>query len=186
ETVSRVGRFGRHVQQRHFGECELVVEFGRRKSPIERDEDHAEAEAGEQDDDQGRMVGAEVGDAITTTYSLRVQLCRTGQGAFVHLGVSVLDAVEADCHLVAVIGGLDFRESGQSGVGEGHRVGPSVTAGGVPFLELVGVSPGYCSDRLRDFVSPSLQMHRMLMAATTVMTIDSGTVEVESAELMIA
>ena len=132
------------------------------------------------------MVGAEVGNAVTSTDSLSVQLCRAGQGAFVHFGVGVLDTGESDRWLAAVVDGLDFRESGQSGVGEGHRDCPSVAAGGVPVSVLGCVSPGLCSDRFRDVVSPSLQMQRMLMAATTAMTIDQGIVEGESVELMIA
>lgn len=53
-------------------------------------------------------------------------------------------------------------------------------------LAVAGVSAKRCSDSVRDFVSPRRQMQKMLMAATVVMMTESGIVEGEPVELMIA
>ena len=58
----RVGELGGDEQEGDVGVGQLKVEFGRGQTPVEGDEDRAEAEAREQGDDRGGVVGSELFD----------------------------------------------------------------------------------------------------------------------------
>src|SRR5699024_1779474 len=162
---------------------QLVVELAGREAPVERDEHGAEAQAGQQRFDQGRVVGSEVGDAVASADSRCAQLGGAVEGPGVDLRICQLLSVEDDRRLLTVVAGLLFGQTGQARMF--HR-GTHAWGSFVVAVAEVGSAVDSVAERLRDFVSPRRTTQKTLMRAKTARTIDRGTVEAPSLALMIA
>lgn len=66
ESLGGRRMLGGEDEQGDLGVGQLIVEFGRGQAPVEWDEDGAQAQASEQDFDEGWVVGSEVGDPVAS------------------------------------------------------------------------------------------------------------------------
>src|SRR5699024_5075795 len=119
---------------------------------------------GQQRFDQGRMVGAEVGDAVASADARCAQLGGAPEGPGVDLRERQHLPVEDDRRLLTVVAGLLFGQSGQARMGNTHACGSFVVAAEV------GSVVDSLAERLRDFVSPRRMTQKTLMRAKTART----------------